>query len=169
MPRGSGGGMPGGGGGGMPGGGGGGIRDGGGGRVEGGVYRGGPDLSESCCMCLAEGRQPIAQSPRVVGPQSAYPRVSGRSRCVEFDVDEAEGAFDRACCHVDELHPAVGHDDEGAEECAMNHEQVIIAFGVAPRTPVATDHPPRPPEDDDRSHTGTQRGRGVDTLQSDGQ
>ena len=69
---------------------------------------------------------------------------------------DARELLDGSGLHVDELHPAVGHHDQGAEHRAPGDEQLVVALGVAPAAGVAA-HPPPAPRRAERDDDETDR------------
>ena len=64
----------------------------------------------------------------LVGGESRDPRVRVRTGGVQVDGGDAEHLLDRARGDVDELHPAVRHDDEPPEQPAVPDEQVMTCL-----------------------------------------
>src|SRR4051794_27667385 len=91
--------------------------------------------SEAGRARLAERRQPVAQSPRLLLGQPRDRRVAGGSRGVEGHPRQAEPPVERSGRDVDVLHAPVRDDGEPAYEHASSYEQVVLALGVAPSAP----------------------------------
>ena len=75
-------------------------------------WRGASDDPQARRAGLAARGQPVAQPGGLGRDQPGDLRVGGGRGGVQLHGGQAEPAVQRAGGHVDELHPAVGHDDE---------------------------------------------------------
>jgi len=73
------------------------------------------------------------------GAEPMDPRVSAGGSRVQPQRRDPELALDRACGHIDELHPAIRDDDEPAHQDPVRHQQVGATLRVSPRGVIAAD------------------------------
>src|SRR5690606_2892293 len=88
--------------------------------------------SDAGAMALTQIGQPVAQPRGLVERDAGDRRGRGGRGGVQRDGAEAERPRERPRLDVDELHPAVRHDDEPAEHDAAAYDEVVLVLGVAP-------------------------------------
>ena len=101
-------------------------------------------VSQSGRSGFAPSRQAVSEVGGDLWFESGNGCVGSGGCCMELNSCDCECSINRTGFDVDELHAAVGNDDETSKQDSAGHQKVIASFAVGIRAHPSADEPPPP-------------------------